>query len=213
MSIALHHFFLLTSKPDELATEISRLGLIEGSSNIHPGQGTASRRFFLPGSALEILYIRDTVEALQGRAADLRFCERTTEPHASPFGLIVENIDKSITEPFPGWRYYPKYFGNEMFFHVGENSELLVEPLCICMPSQLGRPDIPPSQQNPDWAMTELLVRLPIAELSPTLKIVSQCKAVSLILGEPYQMEIVFNDHKKGQTKNLMPDFPLAVSW
>ena len=213
MSIALHHFFVLTNRPDELATEILQLGLIEGSSNTHPGQGTANRRFFLPGTAFEILYIHDADEALHGPAAGLRFSERLNQPHASPFGLVVETTDDSKTEPFSGWRYYPDYFANEMFFHVGQNSELLEEPLCVCMPSQLGRADIPPSQQNPDWVMTELGIRLPIAELSPTLETVSQCKTISLVLGEPHQMEIVFNDHQKGQTKNLMPDFPLALSW
>ena len=71
MGISLHHFFLLTDKPDELAAKVAESGLIEGSSNDHPGQGTANRRFFFPGSAFEILYVRDAFEASNGPASGM----------------------------------------------------------------------------------------------------------------------------------------------
>ncbi len=209
MTISLHHFFLLTDQPDELATGISKLGLVEGSSNTHPGQGTANRRFFLPGTTFEILYLRDASEALNGPAAGLRFAERIDQPRAAPFGLVLQ----AESEPFPGWRYYPEYFANEWFFHVGENSESLEEPLCIVMPPQAGLPDIAPSQQNPGWLMTELILRLPIAEPSPTLQAVSRCKDVSLLLAKPCEMEIVFNDRGQGRTRQSIAGCPLTISW
>ncbi len=209
MAISLHHFFLLTDRPAQLAAQLASLGLTEGSSNSHPGQGTANRRFFLPGSAFEILYIRDAEEARTGPAKGLRFNERVSGVPNNPFGLIVE----SESEPFAGWKYYPEYFNNQWFFHVGENSELLDEPLCIVMPQLPSRPDIPASQQNENWTLTQLILSFPGSEMSKTLQTVSHCPGLTLLQGKPLHMQVEFNHNKMKQSKNLMPEFPLTISW
>ena len=209
MPISLHHFFLLTDRPDQLAEEIIDLGLAEGTSNNHPGQGTANRRFFLPGSAFEILYIRDAEEARTGPAKKLRFNERVSGDSNNPFGLIVE----AEAEPFAGWRYYPEYFNHQWYFHVGENSEQLEEPLCIVMPQLPSRPDIPAAQRNENWAMTHLVLSLPASVMSATLQTVSQCPGLTLVQGKSLHMQIEFNHNKMDQSRNLMPDFPLTISW
>ncbi|NET40360.1 MAG: hypothetical protein F6K19_51925 [Cyanothece sp. SIO1E1] len=111
MAIALHHFFILTEPGAPQADLLASTGLIEGSCNDHPGQGTANRRFFFSNTALEFLYIRDVNEAKHGHAKRLRFSERVDNAKASPFGLIVAHDDtepKNI--PFPGWQYCPEYF-------------------------------------------------------------------------------------------------------
>lgn len=213
MAIELHHFFILTDKPDALAGEIAGIGLVEGIPNDHPGQGTANRRFFLPNSTIEILYLRDADEASNGRASGMHFVARESDPDASPFGLIVAADTESETPPFPGWRYYPEYFGNGPFFHVGDNSDLLAEPLCVCMPPGLARPEIPVEQQNPTWIMTELRIGVSVIEPTPPLEAISNCKGISLRLGEPHRIEIVFNENKAGQAKNLSPDFPVIIQW
>lgn len=209
MPIFLHHFFLLTARPDQLAAELTQLGLTEGSSNNHPGQGTANRRFFLPGSTFEILYIRDAEEARTGPAKGLRFNDRISGAPNNPFGLIFE----SEVEPFAGWKYYPEYFNNQWFFHIGENSEVLGEPLCIVMPKLPFKPDVPPSQQNVDWKMTKLVLSFPSSEMSSTLEKVSSCEGLILLPGQPLHMQIEFNRKQMKQSRNLMPEFPLTISW
>ena len=175
MKLALHHFFILTAEADALAEAIAAIGLVEGPANDHPGQGTANRRFFLPNSTLEILYLRDAHEASNGRAAALRFAERVYDPHASPFGLIVHCTDQSHNEPFPGWRYHPEYLPDALFFHVGENTDSLEEPLCISMPPGLSAPDIPSKQKNSQWPLTELRISVPVTCPSAPLEAVSNC--------------------------------------
>ena len=213
MAIELDHFFILTDKEASLSKQISSIGLIEGTRNNHPGQGTANRRFFLPNSTLELIYVRDVNEALHGRGSRLRFVERISNPISSPFGLIAKAAIDSKDTPFPGWHYYPEYFGDDQYFHVGENSDLLEEPLCVCMPSNLSRPEIPPKSENPLWVLTELRISVPVIQPTPPLEAFSKCERVSLRLNEPHRMEIVFNEKKEGRTKDMTLEYPVVIHW
>jgi hypothetical protein len=213
MTIALDHFFILTEPGSPQADHVSSIGLKEGSSNNHPGQGTANRRFFFSNSTLELLYVRDMEEAKNGRARGLRFAERVTKTNASPFGLIVRTVEGSTDIPFPAWKYCPEYFKDDQCFHVGENSDLLEEPLCICMPVNL--PDHKSQQhlENAAWTMTELRIYVPVTKPSSTLEAVAKCKAVTLQLGEPHRMELIFNEEQDGKKKDMTPELPLIVRW
>ncbi len=131
--------------------------------NNHPGQGTANRRFFFFNSTLELLYIRDENEAKNGRAKRLRLTERAVDVKASPLGLIVRQEKESKAVPFAGWQYCPEYFNDDQCFHVGDNSDLLEEPLCICMPNNLPRPKSLPQPENPHWSLTELRISVPVS--------------------------------------------------
>ena len=142
VTIELHHFFVITEAGAPSADLVSNIGLTEGSSNRHPGQGSANRRFFFSNTTLELIYIHDANEANHGRAKRLCLVERETDPKASPFGIIVENSGPPHETPFPGWPYCPEYVDEGQCFHVGDNSDLLEEPLCIGMPRDLPRSGI-----------------------------------------------------------------------
>jgi len=213
MTIELDHFFILTDQAASLAGQISSIGLTEGTRNSHPGQGTANRRFFLPNSAIELIYVHDVHEALHGRGSRLRFAERISDPVASPFGLIAKSATEIKNAPFPGWQYYPEYFENDRYFHVGDNSDLLEEPLCVCMPTNLSRPDIPSELENPLWTLTELRISVPVIQPTQSLRTLSKCKGISLRLNEPHRMEIVFNENKEGRTKDMSLKYPVVIHW
>ena len=213
MTIELDHFFILTEPGSPQADLVSSIGLIEGTCNNHPGQGTANRRFFFSNSTLEFLYVRDVEEAENGRGSGLRFSERVASPDASPFGLIVRTVEGSKDTPFPGWKYCPEYFRDDQCFHVGGNSDLFEEPLCICMPSNLPQPKSQPQPINPDWTLTELRISVPVARPSPTLQAVAECEGILLRLDEPHKLELVFNGEKDGKSKDITPDLPLILRW
>lgn len=213
MKIALDHFFVLTEPGAHQADLVSNIGLVEGARNNHPGQGTANRRFFLSNSTLELLYIRDASEAKNGRGSRLRFLERFDNPHASPFGIIVKQISNSAEVPFPGWQYCPEYFKGDQCFQVGENSDRLEEPLCICMPSNLSRPKSLDQTDNFHWRLTELRISVPISSPSQPLETISKCEGISLRLNEPHKLEIVFNEGRSGRFLDLSHDLQLTVRW
>ena len=189
------------------------MGLVEGTPNDHPGQGTANRRFFFSNAMLELLYVRDADEAANGPARRLRFVERASAPSASPFAIVVSRMTESYDDPFPGWRYYPEYFSGDQYFDVGNNSDVLEEPLCICMPVMPLAPANQPLSPEPFTIVTELHVSVPVDRPSTALETVARCDRVALTLGEPHLMEIVFNEAKAGQSKDMRPDLPLVIWW
>ncbi len=213
MTIELDHFFILTDLGAPHADLLSGIGLTEGPRNDHPGQGTANRRFFFSNTALELLYVNDANEAANGRGSRLRFPERAQDTKASPFGLIVRATNKSTDVPFPGWRYCPKYFRADQCFHVGENSDLLEEPLCICMPLDMPLPEAQLRLANPHMTVTELRLSVPVVRPSLTLEAVADCEGISLRLNEPHRLELVFNEEEEGKSEDMTPNLPLVVRW
>ena len=213
MGINLDHFLILTEPAAPQAELLTSIGLVEGTPNTHPGQGTANRRFFFSNAMLELAYIRDADEAAQGPARGLHFGERANDAGASPFAIVVRRTADSRDDPFPGWRYYPEYFSRDQYFHVGENSDVLEEPLCICMPVMPPAPASQPPPMEPFTEVTELRVSVPADRPSAVLKTIGQCARITLTLGEPHHMEIVFNEAEEGRSKDLRPDLPLLICW
>ena len=213
MNIKLHHFFILTEPGANQADLVSNIGLVEGTKNNHPGQGTANRRFFLSNSTLEFLYVRDSKEAKNGPGNKLRITDRIAESKASPFGLIMSTSDVNKNVPFTGWRYCPEYFDEDQCFHVGENSDLLVEPLCICMPHNINYQNNHLQKENSTWVVTELSISVPVVHPTETLEIIASCDEVTLRLNEPHHMDLVFNERKQKQSKDMRPELPLVVHW
>ncbi|TGL58865.1 VOC family protein [Leptospira sarikeiensis] len=56
------HFYIFIKYPKETGDILVQFGLVESSSNVHPGQGTANRRFFFHNSMLELLYVANPEE-------------------------------------------------------------------------------------------------------------------------------------------------------
>lgn len=212
MGMELDHFFILTEPGAPSASLLSNIGLIEGTANDHPGQGTSNRRFFFADSMLELLYIRDAREATVGPGSRLRLPERIADSSASPFGLVFRATDESTIAHFPGWQYFPEYVSADQYFHVGENSDHFDEPLCILLPHTLSQPTRQPGNGRFD-CVTELRVSFPCRRTSPVLEQVGQCRMLSLVSGESHLMEIVFNGHRDHQSKDLRPALPLIISW
>jgi len=212
MSLELDHFFILTEPGAPAASSLSDIGLVEGTANDHPGQGTSSRRFFFANSMLELLYIRDAREATVGPGSRFGLTERKADRSASPFGLVFRAGGESNSEHFPGWQYCPEYLGAEQYFHVGKNSDQIDEPLCIVLPQTFSQPTRQPGNGRFD-NVTEVRVSFPSRRTSPVLEAVGQCRMLSLISGESHLMEIVFNGHREHQSKDLNPFLPLIISW
>ena len=95
MNLELHHFFILVKPSGEVADLLSLLGMPEGTRNKHEGQGTSNRRFNFSNGTLEILWVHDVQEAMDGPGRDMFFPERVGSPTACPFGLIFNRKDNA----------------------------------------------------------------------------------------------------------------------
>lgn len=195
MTIELDHFFILTDPGAPQAELLTEIGLVEGTPNDHPGQGTANRRFFFSDVMLELLYIRDAVEVVNGPAGRIRMMERVSAAKASPFALVVRRTADVADDPFPGWHYNAEYFSEDRYFLVGENSDVLQEPLCICMPTMPPAPASQPLSPAPFTELTEVRVSVPVERPSRVLESIARCDRITLIPGQPHCMDVVFNDN------------------
>ncbi|MFK8079511.1 MAG: hypothetical protein AB8B97_04435 [Granulosicoccus sp.] len=213
MALQLDHVFILTTPGAPAADRLLELGWVEGNANRHPGQGTSNRRFFLPDFTVELLFISDADEAAQGAGNGLRLLARSQDDKACPFGVVVRVADGESAPDFPAWQYVPDYFDGKMCFYVGDNSDRLEEPLCICMPPSLPqRSPVPEKYQNPTWNLHRLDISLPIETPSVVLQQFAAMDKVNIVYGEAPRMTLNFNKGAANVMIDLSPELPLVIN-
>lgn len=106
------HAFVACAVGAPEADALLRLGFAEGSQNVHPGQGTANRRFFFENFMLELLWVADPAEARSERTRPTRLWDRWAHRKAgvSPIGIVFRSshVQPDIA-PFKTWAYTPSY--------------------------------------------------------------------------------------------------------
>ena len=224
MKIELDHFFILVEPGAKVASLLVELGFEESFSRVHPGQGTTNRCFSFSNSKLELLWVRDAEESNNGAANGLKLPERSANVFgagsASPFGLIFnrkstlssnkkENSDLEM--PFNGWSYQPDYFPVPNAFHIGNNSENIVEPLCIYVPFM--KPVDRVIEKGKFKSISHVHLHVPVASLSEELQIVSNSGGLSIVCGTEHLMEITFDQKVCGLSIDLRPGLPLILHW
>ncbi len=219
MNLCLHHFFILTEVEAPAAAKLLSLGLQESFGRVHQGQGTANRRFEFNNGMLELLWVHDSQEALSGPGAMLRFAERTSQlkDGASPFGIILCPLDGNDGGlPFNGWKYQPDYFTPPMAFHVGENSELLTEPLCIYAPffKASDNSDEIKSPLNNGFAnISHVNLSVACYALSDQLLAANTAHGLQIEASDEHLMELTFDHCRQGLREDFRPDLPLIIHW
>lgn len=181
-------------------------GLTEGSGNVHPGQGTANRRFFFANAFLELLWIADDDEVASPLTAPTALRERlSVNSDASPFGICFRDTNALA---FPIFDYQPSYLPPGM--RIGIASEApLEEPMWFYLAG--GKP-LPPA---PDHAaglqrITALRCTQPSAT---TLSAAALASGVAVIEGPEDLMEISFDDEARGGVHDFRPILPLIFRY
>ena len=214
MTLLLDHIFIITKPQAGEATRLSELGFIEGNANVHPGQGTSNRRFFLDGFTIELLYVSDEEEAEKGAGKGLGILARSHDVEACPFGIVVRVPGAETIPDFPSWQYFPDYFGDTLCFYVGNNSDQTMEPLCICMPPSLPKKtSVPIEYANPDWKLTALNIEVPTKNPSQVIRNFAAMELLHIEFDKPHNMTLQFNSGAAGRAVNLSPDLPLVLEW
>ena len=85
------HIFIFSSCEGKEADELVQFGLTEGSSRIHPGQGTMNRKFYFENFFLEILWVYNQAETQSEQTIATKLWERSNfqTNNYSPFGLCL----------------------------------------------------------------------------------------------------------------------------
>lgn len=212
LNLELDHFFILTDKPREAGDLLVSMGLNESFSRDHKGQGTSNRRFEFSNGMLEILYVRDSEESENGPAKNLRFQERIKKSEASPFGIILTRTSgTNVDIPFSGWKYQPDYFEPPNAFLIGNNSEILEEPLCIYVPF------IDPVSKKKKVGKFKTISNVQLSvlrgEASETLRALQSTDRLQVELGSEHLIVMTLDAGSSGLSKDFRPELPLIIKW
>jgi hypothetical protein len=223
MAFELDHLFIWTDIGAYEAERLASFGLVEGTSNTHPGQGTTNRRFFFHNAMLELLWVHDPEEARSELIRPTRLWERWIHRNngTCPFGICLRPVMGSgSTVTFSSWAYHPPYLLKTMRIEVGKNSGVLTEPWLFQTPFGQ-RPDQYPAEKvqplNHGIGLREItrveLVSPAANHLSPELQAVVDTNQIKLRAGVDYCMELGFDGEVQGQQVDFRPGLPLVMSW
>ena len=223
MTFEFDHLFIWTEAGAPAAQKLIDFGLTEGPSNIHPGQGTANRRFFFHNAMVELLWVHDLEEARSEVTAPTTLGKRFQHrgQTASSFGLCLRPSSASATDvPFQGCHYRPTYLPEHLSVWIGNNATQLAEPFLFYL-SFGGRPDAKPvdkrSHLNHPAGLKEITaVQLQsphFTNLSPELQAVAAVDGIAIAPGETELMEITFDHGQAGQSISFAPELPLRLCW
>ncbi|MEO1621001.1 MAG: VOC family protein [Cyanobacteria bacterium J06632_3] len=236
MSFEFDHLFICVDVGAAIADELVSFGLTEGSSNVHPGQGTANRRFFFRNAMLELLWVHSQEEAVSEPIRRTHLWERWQgrEGDCCPFGICLRAVgaDKdAMATPFrrkiafEHWAFRPPYLPPSLSIAMATNSEVDAEPLLFQTPFGK-RPDQQPAEKAQPLEhaaglkeITRVTLVSPSAgtlspELnSPELNAAVKTGQFELREGPAYAVELGFDGESAGQQRDFLPELPLRLSW
>jgi hypothetical protein len=224
----LDHFFICVARGGPEAGGLREFGLVEGSPNQHPGQGTANRRFFFHNAFLELLWVVDQAEAQSPLVERTRLWDRWSRrgQGASPIGICFRSARAHGTEqthkpPFATWQYRPPYLPAPLAIEMGVNSQLSGEPLLFFTSFGRRADGDEPARRQPieHPAGMRLITRLQVA--GPPHELASaelraaelECPSLSIAWGCDELVEVGFDGETVGKSHDFRPELPLVLHW
>jgi Glyoxalase-like domain len=212
--LELDHAFIGCAAGAPEGEALLHLGFVEGSSNVHPGQGTANRRFFFDNFMLELVWVADPSEAQNERTRRTRLWDRLERqnPDVSPFGIIFKaSAGGARQAPFPTWSYTPAYLPPGVAMQVADGTSLY-EPEIFYLPfvNRGRRPSNEPTLHAvPIRKITALSIGVcRLAQLSNAGRIAQQLGLLSYFESPQPVMQIAF-EGPAGSSFDLRPRLPL----
>lgn len=221
MTLVFDHLFICTSVGAPEAEALRQLGLFEGSSNDHLGQGTRNRRFFFRNAMLELLWVVNEQEVESDAIAPTRLGPRWRyrQNGECPFGLLFRQDPQQTSSslPFSTWDFCPPYLPAPLKIDVAAGTAS-TEPLIAVIPFG-GRPDGFSSEhrqplEHPLGVQEVTQVRLTLPQpLSRAVGALQSAGLVSFASGPDYLAELEFDDGTQGKVSDLRPALPLCLRW
>jgi hypothetical protein len=218
MPLEVDHVFIACAPGAPEADTLLQLGLVEGSPNTHPGQGTANRRFFFANFMLELLWVADAAEATSARTRRTRLWERCSHrgPEVSPFGILFRTTgdDTDSRAPFRTWSYHPSYLPPGLAIEVAEGTTLQ-EPELFCLPFLRGARSPTPGPTSHSWALGRVQGLSVGVRSRPVLSEASRATEQLGLLAYFESREHVLEIHFQGSFPkriDLRPVLPMVLS-
>lgn len=216
------HIYICTDYKAPAGELLKEFGLTEGTSNTHPGQGTANRRFFFHNFMFELLWIENLDEVKSALTKPMRLFERCSKSDidVSPFGIgFRPTSEKNEKVLFPVWDYHPLYLPDFLKIQVADCTPLS-EPMFFYL-SFVGRQDKYPAEKKenmkhklPLKEVTSIEVHINQKnEFSEAAKIINNIDNLLLIKDNENYLKLTFDNWIYKKEKNFRPDIPLIIKW
>lgn len=210
------HIFIFTDQPDEAAKELVDFGFTEGSSRTHPGQGTASRKFYFENFFLELLYVTSEEEIKSEKTAPILLWERSRheENKFSPYGLCLASTSESDILFSNPTLYQPEYLPPDAgALEMIPNEFHPQLPLTFRWPeSDTSKPfGEPTTHQNGISKLTRAIFG--VEEIPPANNfIIAFEEEPSILFTEAGQNMLVLEfDHKQQEKSHRFKNLPLEI--
>ena len=222
----LDHIFIFTSRAEQVATVLQAFGLTEGTANVHPGQGTACRRFYFQNSYLELVWVIDDDEIKNPAIERAKLWERSQYKFTNycPFGLCFRTAQPSSQLVHllfeDGWRYYSAYLPEGQYANIASNEAFPAEPMLFEMPFfGLAPKNYPLEKQQPlihtngfqKLTKVTLTIPAPFTDLSAAMKKVLHESIVDVSQGDNYTVSLEFDDGGQGKLQDFTAVIPLII--
>jgi len=219
LNVALDHVIICCDEGGPEAGALTGLGLTEGSSNVHLGQGTRNRRFFFENAYLELVWVDDLAEAKREPARSTRLWERWLRRRegACPFGIALRPVvpDEAAAAPFPTWAYHAPYLPAQVSLGIALSTplrgpEFLYVPFATPPKSKGLEPLSHPLGVR---ELTGVRIAMPGASAarSPAADAVAALGLLETYDAPDYVMELTFDRGERGQSATPVPQ--LLIHW
>lgn len=216
MPLAVDHVFVCCEAGAPEADALRRIGVVEGSSNVHPGQGTANRRFFFGNAFIELLWVADPDEVRSEPASRTRLWERWSGRRrgTSPFGIVLRpGDDADATAPFATWPYRPAYLPAGDVIEFAQDVPL-DEPELAVLPWRRWNGPPPGEPVDHPAGLRDLIgvaVGLPsVANLSTASQSAGACCGIAYRCTDDHVLDLRFSGGREA-VHDLRPTLPLIL--
>lgn len=203
--MTIDHIFIFTTDNGQVADELVEFGLTEGSSRIHPGQGTTNRKFYFDNFFLEVLWVHDEAEIKSEAMKTIGLFERSAfhQNEFSRFGLCLVNDDDTDKLFENAADYQPSYFPEGMKINYLKNDLQPSLPWTFRLPFKGQKKTVnePTDHKNG-------IIKLTKASFSYTHNVVDQyvnhfqgTKNISFHQADQVGIRLTFDHHAQGLTK------------
>lgn len=215
MALYLDHAYITCSVGAPEAQVLLDHGFAEGSPNIHPGQGTANRRFFFANFMLELLWVADPAEAAADAVRHTGLWERWSrrDEGASRFGIVYGGVPAPDSQlPFTTRSYRPAYLPPPMSIEIVQGLTP-VEPTLFWIPSLRVEPpkrSEPMNHRAPVRSVTRTVIGLAdVHFLSEAARRVREAGLLDLVEAPSPVLEVHFQGGQESSI-DCRPGLPLV---
>lgn len=212
------HIFIFTATPAQAAAELVALGLLEGSSRVHGGQGTANRKFYFPNFFLELLWVCDAAELVSPAVAATGLGQHASgRAGVSPYGLGLAHTPDSDALFAAALAYQPAYFPPGWVVDVFPPTANQRLPWTFRLPRQVprGQPYAQEPTQHPAGLrqFTRATFGLAFDEATePLVQGLAAADQLRFVPATQPTLELTFDNHRQKRTVALRA-LPLTLAF